>query len=205
MGSALRGNPSQPSGQELNGLLLVDKPSGLTSHDLVARVRRVAGTKACGHAGTLDPMATGLLLVLVGPATKLSAYLAESEKSYLGEIRLGLVTDTLDATGRTISAWPGPFPVRERVASALKQMEGPSEQVPPLFSAIKVNGQAAYKAARAGKELDLKPRPVTAFRLSLEAYEPPLATVTAMVSKGYYVRSMARDLGLALGLGGGSL
>jgi tRNA pseudouridine55 synthase len=184
---------------------LVDKPKGPTSHDVVAMVRKLAKTKSCGHTGTLDPMATGLLLVLVGPSTKLAPFMAEADKSYLAEIRLGLLTDTLDVTGQTLSEWDGAYPPAGEVLAALSALEALTEQVPPAFSAIKVSGVAAHKAARAGREIPLAPRPVTARALRLIAYEPPVATVRADVSKGYYVRSLARDLGQALGLGGGCL
>jgi tRNA pseudouridine55 synthase len=209
-GSAIAGAASGPrlaglSDRPLNGLLLIDKPQGPTSHDVVARIRKLANTKSCGHTGTLDPMATGLLLVLVGPATKLAAFMAESDKSYLAQIRLGLVTDTLDVTGKTLSVWPGPWPSIEEVRETLLALTGDSLQKPPSFSAIKVAGKAAHKLARSGKEPDLEPRPVTARELRLTEYAPPLATVRCEVSKGYYVRSLARDLGQALGLGGGAL
>jgi tRNA pseudouridine55 synthase len=153
----------------------------------------------------LDPLATGLLLVLVGPATKLAPYLTQADKSYLATIRLGLLTDTLDVAGKTLMAWDGPYPEKDRVLRVLASMIGPIWQRPPMYSAIKVNGQTAHQAARAGKTLALEPREVTARELILLSYEPPLLTLKAQVSKGYYVRALARDLGEELGLGGGAI
>jgi tRNA pseudouridine55 synthase len=199
----LTGNGGGPPA--IDGLLLVDKNSGLTSHDLVNQVRKIAGQKKVGHAGTLDPMATGLMAVLLGSATRLEPWLAKSSKSYLATVRLGLSTDSLDVTGQTLSDWDGPWPGPSEAASALRALEGPSLQVPPSFSAIKVAGRPAYKSARAGSPVDLPPRAVEAFSLRLLGYRPPLMELEASVSSGYYVRSLARDLGLALGLGGGAL
>ncbi|MDR1677319.1 MAG: tRNA pseudouridine(55) synthase TruB [Deltaproteobacteria bacterium] len=200
-----RNKPSLKLGPELNGLLLVDKPKSMTSHSLVAIIRRLAGQKGCGHTGTLDPMATGLMLILLGFGTKLANFMVEADKSYLAVIHLGLVTDTLDVTGQTIAEWSKPFPDLAMIQEVLKELEGPSQQVPPAFSAIKVAGKPAYKAARKGKMLDLPPRPVTAYSLSVVDYRPPFLSLKAFVSKGYYIRSLARDVGLKLGLGGGSL
>ncbi|MDR1309501.1 MAG: tRNA pseudouridine(55) synthase TruB [Deltaproteobacteria bacterium] len=189
----------------IDGLLLVDKGGGLTSHDLVNQVRRIAGQKRVGHAGTLDPMATGLMAILLGSATRLEPWLVKSRKSYLATVRLGLSTDSLDVTGQTLSEWPGPWPGPSEAALALGALEGPGLQVPPAISAIKVAGRTAYREARAGRPVELPPRAVTAYSLRLLDYRPPLLTLEAQVSSGYYVRSLARDLGLALGLGGGAL
>jgi tRNA pseudouridine55 synthase len=199
----LRGGGNK--GPELSGLLLVDKPSGPTSHDLVDAIRRLSGQRSVGHVGTLDPMATGLMGLLLGSATKLEPWLVKLEKLYLAEMVLGLATDTLDTTGAELFRHPGPYPDEEAVLSALASLTGEVLQVPPAYSAIKVGGRVAHRAARAGKPLDLAPRPVTAFELKLLAWRPPVATIEARVSTGYYVRSLARDLGEAVGLGGGAL
>ncbi len=185
-----------------HGLLLIDKPKSLTSHEVVARVRRLAGQRQVGHTGTLDPMATGLLGLLLGAATRLEPYLSKMDKSYSGRVELGLATDTDDVTGQATARSEGPWPELEVAAEALKKKEGEGEQLPPAYSAIKVAGQRAYKAARAGKPLELAKRRVTAFKLEMTAYAPPFLDFTAHVSSGYYIRSLARDLGADLGLGG---
>jgi tRNA pseudouridine55 synthase len=190
---------------ELEGLLLIDKPRNLTSHDVVAGLRRLARQKKIGHTGTLDPRATGLLAVLLGPATRLTPYLTKMNKTYQGRLELGLVTDTDDAAGRVLTRHPGPWPTESEVRRALRNGEGEIAQVPPAFSAIQVAGRRAYKAALAGAPLELSPRLVTAFRLELIRYEPPELDFTATVSSGYYIRALARDLGRDLGLGGGAL
>ena len=190
---------------ELTGLLLIDKPRNLTSHDVVDRLRRLAGRKKIGHTGTLDPLATGLLAVLLGPATRLTPYLAKMNKAYSGRLELGLVTDTDDAAGVVLARREGPWPTEDEVRRALRNEDGERDQVPPAFSAVQVAGRRAYRAARAGAPLDLPPRRVTAFRLELTRYEPPGLYFDALVSSGYYIRSLARDLGCALGLGGGAL
>jgi tRNA pseudouridine55 synthase len=186
-------------------LLLIDKPRNLTSHDVVARLRRLAGQKKIGHTGTLDPMATGLMAVLLGPATRLAPYLTKMNKTYSGRLELGLVTDTDDAVGRVLARHPGPWPMESEVRRALQSGEGEVDQVPPAFSAIQVDGRRAYRAALAGTPLELSPRRVTAFRLELIRYEPPALDFAANVSSGYYIRALARDLGQALGLNGGTL
>jgi tRNA pseudouridine55 synthase len=190
---------------ELSGVLLVDKMAGITSHDLVNIVRRISGQKSVGHAGTLDPMATGLMTVLLGQATKLEPWLVKADKTYLGQAHLGLQTDTDDITGQILSLWHGAYPSFEEIRQALKSLEGTFPQTPPSYSAIKVGGQPAYKAARAGNPLDLPPRMVTAYSLKPLDWSPPLLSFEATVSSGYYVRSLARELGQKLGLGGGAL
>jgi tRNA pseudouridine55 synthase len=190
---------------ELQGLLLIDKPRNLTSHDVVARLRRLSGQKKIGHTGTLDPMATGLLAVLLGSATRLAPYLTKMNKTYRGRLELGLLTDTDDAAGRVLARHPGPWPMENAVRQALQSGEGEVEQVPPAFSAIQVAGRRAYRAALAGAPLELSPRRVTAFRLELIRYAPPALDFAATVSSGYYIRALARDLGQTLGLDGGTL
>lgn len=185
-----------------HGLLLLDKPEGLTSHDLVNLVRRAAGQRQVGHTGTLDPMATGLLVVLLGRATRLAPWLAKMDKAYCGQLELGLSTDTDDRTGQILSRHSGSRPEEDLVRQALADEVGELDQIPPAFSAIKVDGRRAYKAARAGEPLELKPRRVAVRRLELVAYQPPLLDFRAEVSSGFYIRSLARDLGKKLGLGG---
>ena len=196
---------SDRSAGEFQGLMLIDKPRNLTSHDVVARLRRLTGQKKIGHTGTLDPLATGLLAVLLGPATRLAPYLSKMNKVYQGRLELGLVTDTDDAAGRVLARHPGPWPTEDEIRRAVQDEEREKDQVPPAFSAVRVAGRRAHRAARSGAPLALPPRRVTAFRLELMRYEPPALEFTAAVSSGYYIRALARDLGRALGLGGGAL
>lgn len=185
-----------------HGLLLLDKPEGLTSHDVVSRVRREAGQRQVGHTGTLDPMATGLLVLLLGRATRLEPWLVKMDKTYSGQLELGLSTDTDDRTGQILSRQTGPWPDESEIRQALLGRTGETNQIPPAFSAIKVAGRRAYQAARAGEILNLKPRLVTARRLEMIDYQPPRLDFWALVSSGFYIRSLARDLGRDLGLGG---
>jgi len=187
----------------LSGILLVDKPAGFTSHDVVAKIRRATGEGRIGHAGTLDPMATGLLVVLVGPATRLEPYLSSATKSYDAQITFGAATDTDDAEGAVVREAPvpqdGADPARAR--EVLQGLLGDSLQMPPAYSAIKVDGTTAHRAARAGAPLELKRRPITVHRAELLGIEtdPVRWEVGFSVSKGTYVRSLARDLGELLG------
>jgi tRNA pseudouridine55 synthase len=183
----------------MHGILVVDKASGMTSHDVVARVRRRLGTRAVGHAGTLDPMATGVLVVAVGEGTKLVPYLASEEKSYDAEVTFGRATDTLDAEGSTTDEAPLPADLAARLDAALAFERGRIEQVPPAVSAIHVDGERAHVRARRGEAVALDPRPIRVVSLSLSAFDAPVAKVTLQVSKGYYVRSLARDLGERVG------
>jgi tRNA pseudouridine55 synthase len=202
----------QPS---LDGVLLVDKPEGPTSHDVVARVRRLLGTRRVGHAGTLDPMATGLLVVLVGEATKLEPYLSTAEKGYRATIAFGVSTDTLDVTGTTTATAAvdeglvaelasiertGRIAEAPRIAAALELERARTEQQPPAHSAIKIDGVRSYTHARAGRDVELALRPVRMLELALDAATsaPASIEISMRVSKGYYVRSFARDLGAAL-------
>jgi tRNA pseudouridine55 synthase len=196
---------AEPKTEELSGLLLIDKEPATTSHDLVNAIRRLAGQRKVGHIGTLDPLATGLMGLLLGSSTKLEPWLIRHDKVYLAEAQLGLITDTLDVDGRVLELRRGPMPTRGEIVKALASLEGESEQIPPAFSAIKVKGRAAYKAARAGEEVRLPPRRVTAHKLTLIEWRPPKVVFEASVSGGYYVRSLARDLGQRLNLGGGAL
>jgi tRNA pseudouridine55 synthase len=198
--------------KQADGVVVIDKPRGMTSHDVVARVRRLLGMRRVGHAGTLDPMATGVLVILVGEATKLGPYLTAHDKSYRARVAFGRSTDTLDAEGATteseeVPAWLADELARgggPRIEAALVAERARREQVPPAFSAIQVDGERSYDRARAGEVVTLAPRPVAAHALTIAASScgPPLAflDLEVSVSKGYYVRSLARDLGAALGV-----
>src|SRR5262245_40658991 len=184
-----------------DGLLVVDKPKGPTSHDIVARARRLFSTRAVGHAGTLDPMATGVLVLLFGEALKLSSYLTRDTKTYIAEVRFGTATDTLDAEGRVTVSEPLAPGVLDppRVEAALARERERTEQVPPAVSSIKVSGERAHRLARRGDAPSLEPRPVRVETLVLLGSSHDRMTVEVTASKGYYVRALARDLGEALG------
>ena len=187
--------------QALSGVAVVDKPRGSTSHTVVAQARRLFGRKDIGHAGTLDPMATGVLLLLVGQATKLSGYLTADSKRYAAEVFFGRATDTLDAEGKTTAEAPleaGQLSAAA-VTHALAEEQARTEQTPPAVSAIKVDGERAYALARKGQAPELPPRAVQVLELTLLELSPPILRCELHVSKGYYVRSLARDLGERLG------
>ena len=189
-----------------DGLLIIDKPAGWTSHDVVARLRRLTGTRRVGHAGTLDPLATGVLVVGVGKATRLLGHLALAEKEYLATIRLGQATGTGDAEGDVISGAPATGVTLDAVRAAAASLTGQIEQVPPAVSAVKVAGTRAYRLARAGITPALAPRVVTvkSFGVMAERRVADLLDVDVAVtcSSGTYIRALARDLGEALGVGG---
>jgi tRNA pseudouridine55 synthase len=183
------------------GLLVIDKPSGPTSHDIVARVRRVTGIKRVGHAGTLDPLATGVVVVGIGRATRLLRYVQDSRKEYIARVRFGIATDSLDADGREVSRAPMPL-TEQQVASALSGFRGNIVQTPPMVSAIQVGGRRLHEMARAGEEIERQPRPVTVFSLEVVGFEGgefPLATIAVECSKGTYVRVLADDIARVLG------
>jgi len=189
---------------DLSGILALDKPAGMTSHDVVSAVRRATGEKRVGHAGTLDPMATGVLVVLVGPATRLASYLTAAEKSYEARIVFGSETDTDDAEGEVIRSAPVPSELSTEIGAMphVAALVGTYEQVPPAFSAIKRNGVTAHRAARAGNALELEARTITVTDALLMGVEPgpPIAwNISVRVSKGTYIRAIARDLGRELG------
>ncbi len=186
----------------MDGLLLVDKPSRCTSHDVVLRLRKALAERRIGHAGTLDPDATGLLLVLVGQATRFFPYLAGEDKTYRGTIRLGFATDTYDASGRPASAEAGVLPSREEIAAAMRRFEGEILQTPPPYSAKKVRGTAMHKLARAGRVVEPNPVAVRVQAFTLLDWTPPLAAFEARSSAGTYIRALAHDLGRTLGCGG---
>lgn len=191
-----------------SGVLIVDKPGGMTSHDVVSRVRRIMSTRRVGHAGTLDPMATGVLVVMVGQATKLAPFLTRENKRYAATVRLGVATDTLDAEGTVteqtaLPAWWGSEqPTRDAIALALEHERARTSQQPPLYSAIKVAGRTAYARARAGQKVELDERPVTVHELAAVGWrnDPPEIDLEVYAGKGYYVRSLARDVGAQLGV-----
>lgn len=182
------------------GLLLVDKPVGPTSHRVVQRVRQGAGIRKVGHAGTLDPRASGLLVLCLGSATRLSEYISTSSKSYEATVRFGLSTRTYDGDGEVISR-SSQVPKQAEIEAALGDFLGPIQQVPPPFSAVKVAGQRAYDLARSGKDVELGPRTVTIHALRVLAFRPPDLLLEVECSAGTYVRSLAHDLGQVLGCG----
>lgn len=194
---------SRRGATSLAGVLLIDKPSGMTSHDVVAAVRRATGEGRVGHAGTLDPLATGLLVVLVGPYTRLEPYLSGAEKRYEARIALGAETDTDDSEGLVTRTVPVPEESLDPgfAQKALDTLLGPSMQTPPAYSAIKVGGRIAHRAARAGKALDLAARPIVVQRADLLGIDPVGRSwdVRFDVSKGTYIRALARDVGRAIG------
>jgi tRNA pseudouridine55 synthase len=189
-----------------SGLIIVDKPSGMTSHDVVARVRRLAGTRRVGHAGTLDPMATGVLVIGVEKATRLLGYLTLTEKTYVATIRLGQSTSTDDAEGEPAGGSPATDIAPGALDAEIAELTGDIWQVPPGVSAIKVNGQRAYKLTRAGAAPELAARPVTVFEFTVTDVRQvgDFLDIDAVIrcSSGTYIRALARDLGAALGVGG---
>lgn len=186
---------------DVHGLINVCKPRGFTSHDVVAVVRRTLGTRRVGHAGTLDPLAEGVLPVCVGRYTRLVDQLAETEKGYYAEIQLGARTTTDDAEGEVVERVPVPDLTAPELEPYLARFRGQIAQVPPVYSAIKVDGRRAYDLARRGAAPELQARPVTVHRLDVVAWTPPSLSLVVACSKGTYIRSLARDLGEALGCG----
>ena len=193
---------SQPTKDAPEGILLVDKPQGITSHDVVSKMRRIFHIKKVGHAGTLDPMATGLLLMLIGKATKASQYLMSMDKEYTGTVRLGQITDSQDADGEMIEERPVPELTEDEVKAQMKTFIGDQYQTPPMFSAKKINGQKLYKLARQGKTVPREPRVIHISRFELMNFALPEVSFLVGTSKGAYVRTIAHDLGEKLGCGG---
>lgn len=186
----------------LHGLILIDKPAGWTSHDVVARARRITGQRRIGHTGTLDPMATGLLVLCLGQVTRLAEYLTGHDKRYTGEIVLGRTTSTDDAEGDTVEERPVPAVPESGLKDLERQFTGPILQLPPAFSAIKVAGKRAYALAREGAAPHLEPRPVVVHNLTLGMAGSGRLSIEVHCGPGTYVRSLARDIGAALGCGG---
>ena len=187
----------------MHGFLSIDKPAGPTSHDVVARVRRLARQKRVGHAGTLDPAATGVLVVALGQATRLIEYIQEATtKRYYAVVRLGITTTTDDAEGQILTRTPLGDLDEQALEDALAMYRGPIQQIPPMFSALHHQGQRLHELARAGHVVDRPARPVTIVRLDRLGWSPPLLTLDVVCSKGTYIRALARDIGAALGCGG---
>lgn len=185
-----------------HGLLLVDKPEGPTSHDVVDRIRKVSGIKKVGHTGTLDPSARGLLILLVGrQATKKQSKFQNLDKSYKAAIRMGIKTDTYDREGAIQQVYDGPLPSKEKIKKTLKKFEGTFKQLPPPYSAKKIDGKRAYQLARQGKEPQLDPVEITIYDIKLLKYQSPILKIKVACSKGTYIRSLASDLGEELGCG----
>ena len=192
---------SRESPVALHGFLVIDKPSGWTSFDVVARARRLLGVRKIGHAGTLDPAATGVLPLAVGHATRVLEYLTETDKTYVAGVTFGIKTDSHDRDGAVTAVRDASSLTLERVEQALAGFRGPIMQVPPMHAAIKVNGRRLYELARRGEEIERAPRSVVINSLMLQAWEPPVATLVVDCSKGTYIRSLARDLGAVTGVG----
>ena len=186
--------------QELSGILNINKPKGLTSHDVVEKIRKISGIQKVGHAGTLDPIAIGVLVVCLGKATRLVQFIMQSPKTYKATLRLGISTDTHDAEGKIINEVPVNVTLEE-IKEALQTFLGPIEQIPPLYSAIKVGGKRLYELAREGKAITPPPRQVEIYRIEVLNWESPFLTLEIECSPGTYIRALARDLGEKLGCG----
>lgn len=191
-----------PAAPDPDGLLLVDKPSGPTSHDVVDRVRRHFGFHKVGHGGTLDPLATGLLILLIGRGTKASAQVMNSDKTYEGELRLGVATGTEDADGEVIETRDASGVTEAAVRAEMSARTGDLMQTPPMVSAVKKDGVALYKLARKGREVEREPRLIHVYAFELLRFEPPNAFFQLRCTKGTYVRTLCADIGRALGCGG---
>ena len=185
----------------MDGILNIKKPQGMTSFGTVAAVKRLTGQRRVGHAGTLDPEATGVLPICLGKGTKVTKFLADTTKVYRAEIELGRATDTYDASGRTTQRGDPSGISQEQFKAALVAFQGQRQQTPPMFSAVKYRGKRLYELARAGIEVERSSRPVRIDRLELTDWQSPLATVEVVCGKGTYIRSLAHDLGQVLGCG----
>lgn len=191
----------QPMQNEPCGVLIIDKPAGMTSHDIVNRVRRLYGTRRVGHTGTLDPMATGVLTVLIGRAAKAAEYLACDRKTYLATLRLGLTTDTEDTTGQVLTQTDR-LPDEAAVMAVLPRFRGDILQIPPMYSALKVGGQKLYDMARRGEVIERQARPITIHHLDGERLTDTDYALTVTCSAGTYIRTLCADIGAALDCGG---
>jgi tRNA pseudouridine55 synthase len=185
----------------MDGVLNINKPSGVTSHDVVERVRKILHEKRIGHTGTLDPLATGVLVLCAGRATRIAQYLEAGEKEYKAIMRLGVTTDTLDAEGQILETRSYTPPDQQKIVDVLQVFIGSIMQRPPAFSAVKVAGVPSYKLAREGKAELLKPRSVTIYSIELTAFEDPVASLLVRCSKGVYIRTLCAEIGDALGMG----
>ncbi|NTU76135.1 MAG: tRNA pseudouridine(55) synthase TruB [Anaerolineaceae bacterium] len=185
----------------ISGVLVVDKPIGMTSHDVVQVIRKGTNIRRAGHTGTLDPRASGVLVILIGPAVRLSEYVSASDKRYQAIIKLGTTTDTYDADGKVTASKPVDLITEEQFEEALQSFVGEISQVPPPYSAIKIKGRHAYDMAREGEDVELAPRTIKVYSLELLEWAPPEVVVDVYCSSGTYVRSLAYDLGEKLGCG----
>jgi tRNA pseudouridine55 synthase len=192
---------SQDVKNAISGVLVVDKPVGMTSHDVVQVIRNGTGLRRAGHTGTLDPRASGVLVVLVGPAVRLSEFVSASDKRYQAIIRLGSTTDTFDADGRITQSVQSVNVTEQQFETVLATFVGEIEQTPPPYSAVKVQGRKAYEMARQGEEVELAPRKITVHHLEVLEWAPPEVVIDVHCSSGTYVRSLANDLGATLGCG----
>jgi tRNA pseudouridine55 synthase len=186
----------------MNGILLIDKPQGLTSHDVVFKIRKKVGIKKVGHGGTLDPLATGLLLILVGKATKKSNNFTQAKKKYEFDCRLGISTDTDDAEGKVLKTADISALSSEEIINAVTSFKGEIVQEVPKYSAVKVNGKKLYQLAREGKNIRLPKRKVQVYKIKVKKINLPAVSLEVLCSKGTYIRSICRDLGKKLGCGG---
>ena len=186
----------------MDGILNVDKPYGLTSMDVVRRLKRASGVKRVGHGGTLDPIATGVIPICFGQATRLMEYLVDGTKDYRAVVELGVETDTYDALGQVVSNQNASHVTLADVSDALESYTGVIQQVPPMYSALKQQGKRLYDLARAGIEVAREPRTVEVFEITVLDWSPPQVTLEATCGRGFYVRSLAHDLGSSLGCGG---
>lgn len=185
----------------ISGILNINKPTGPTSCDVVDKIRKITGIKKVGHAGTLDPLAQGILLILIGQATKLQTKLMNQEKTYLALIRLGATSDTYDGEGKIKLKRVKKEPTAKEIEKTLKNFKGVTFQTPPIFSAIKIGGRPAYKLARRGKKIKLKPRKVKISQIKIIDYCWPFLKIMVVCSRGTYIRSLANDIGEALSCG----
>ena len=185
----------------MNGIVIIDKPQGWTSQDVVSKLRGALHTKRIGHGGTLDPIATGVLPVFVGRATRGVEFFEHAEKTYEAELRFGITTDTEDITGTILTENPVNL-TREELENALESFRGEIQQIPPMYSALKINGQKLCDLARKGREVERKPRTITIFTLDLLAFDGTTAKLRVHCSKGTYIRTLCKDIGEALGCGG---
>lgn len=185
----------------LNGIIIIDKEAGFTSHDVVAKMRGICRQKKIGHTGTLDPEATGVLPVCLGSGTRLCDMLTDKDKEYVAELLLGVETDTQDTTGQILKENPVDC-TEEEVTDAIMSFLGDYDQVPPMYSALKVDGKKLYELARAGKEIERKPRPVTILKLEILEMQLPVVKIRVACTKGTYIRTLCADIGEKLGCGG---
>ena len=185
----------------MNGIILIDKPMEWTSHDVVGKLRGILHERRIGHSGTLDPLATGLLVVFVGRATRAVEFAEADRKEYIAGLRLGMSTDTQDITGRIISEGSD-LPVEPEVRKALERFKGELEQIPPMYSAVKIGGKKLYELARKGKSIERKPRHITVFGLEITGRSDDDYILDVVCSKGTYIRTLCNDIGMSLGCGG---